>query len=65
MFPIHFEDFTRPFGDIVLMPAILDNFVNTATWLRDIRDTWDADTRIYLPVFGESVVLYPAAAPEA
>jgi L-ascorbate metabolism protein UlaG (beta-lactamase superfamily) len=65
VFPIHFEDFTRPFGDIVLMPAILDNFVNTATWLRDIRDTWDADTRIYLPVFGESVVLYPAAAPEA
>lgn len=63
--PVHFEDFTRPFGEIVLMPAILDNFVNTATWLREFRDTWDSDTQIYLPVFGEPMELYPGDAPDA
>ena len=62
--PVHFEDFTRPFGEIVLMPALLDNFVNTATWMQEFRDTWDGDTQIYLPVFGEPIVLYPGEAPD-
>jgi L-ascorbate metabolism protein UlaG (beta-lactamase superfamily) len=65
VFPVHFEDFTRPFGDIALMPALLDNFVNTASWMQEFRDTWDADTQIYLPVFGKSIVLYPGEAPDA
>ncbi len=63
--PVHFEDFTRPFGEIVLMPALLDNFVRTATWLQEFRDTWDGDTHIYLPVFGEPFVLYPGEEPGA
>jgi L-ascorbate metabolism protein UlaG (beta-lactamase superfamily) len=65
VFPVHFEDFTRPFGEIVLMPALLDNFVTTATWMQEFRDTWDSDTQIYLPVFGEPVVLYPGEVPDA
>jgi L-ascorbate metabolism protein UlaG (beta-lactamase superfamily) len=63
--PVHFEDFTRPFGEILLMPAILDNFVNTATWMQEFRNTWDGDTNIYLPVFGQPFVLYPGESPDA
>jgi L-ascorbate metabolism protein UlaG (beta-lactamase superfamily) len=65
VFPVHFDDFTQPFGDIVLMPALLDDFVNTATWLQEFRDTWDKDTQLFLPVFGQPLPLYPEERPDA
>ena len=63
--PIHFDDYTRPFGRIELSPRILDNFVDTAAWLDEIRKTWDNDVRLHLPVFGEQLVLYPPPVPDA
>ena len=65
VFPVHFEDQTRPFGEIVLPPRVIDDFSRTARWLKDIRDTWDRDTQLYLPVFGEPIVLYPEQTPDA
>jgi L-ascorbate metabolism protein UlaG (beta-lactamase superfamily) len=65
VFPVHFEDQTRPFGDIELPPKLIENFVRTAGWLKSIRDTWDTDTQLYLPVFGEPIVLYPEQTPDA
>ena len=65
VFPVHFDDHTRPFGKIELPPRLIDNFARTARWLQDIRDTWDTDTQIYLPVFGEPLVLYPEQTPDA
>ncbi len=63
--PIHFDDYTRPFGSIELGPRILDNFVDSAKWLDEIRATWDRDARLHLPVFGQQLVLYPPATPDA
>jgi L-ascorbate metabolism protein UlaG (beta-lactamase superfamily) len=63
--PIHFDDFTRPFGTIELGPRILDNFVDTAKWLDEIRATWDTDARLHLLEFGKRVVLYPPTTPDA
>jgi L-ascorbate metabolism protein UlaG (beta-lactamase superfamily) len=63
--PIHFDDFTRPFGTIELGPRVLDNFVDTASWLDEIRATWDTDARLHLLEFGKRVVLYPPATPDA
>jgi L-ascorbate metabolism protein UlaG (beta-lactamase superfamily) len=63
--PIHFDDLTQPFGEILLYPRALDNFVKTSKWLEEIAATWDADTRLHLPEFGKAVVLYPEASPEA
>ena len=65
VFPIHFDDYTRPFGTIELFPRILDNFLDTARALEEIRETWDTDTRIELPEFGTPIVLYAHDAPEA
>lgn len=62
--PIHFDDYTRPFGDIELMPRVLDNFVKTARWLNEFRDSWDRDTALLLPQFGVPFVLYPEPDPE-
>lgn len=63
--PIHFDDYTRPFGHVELSPRILDNFVDSAAWLDEFRETWDNDARLHLPVFGEQLVLYPPPAPGA
>lgn len=63
--PIHFDDYTRPFGTIKLAPRIIDNFVDSAAWLDEIRMTWDNDVRLHLPRFAEKLVLYPPAAPDA
>lgn len=63
--PIHFDDYTRPFGTVELSPRVLDNFVDSATWLNEIRETWDNDTRLHMPEFGKRIVLYPPTAPEA
>lgn len=65
VFPIHFGDYSRPFGEIKASPRILDDFGDTARWLDDIRQVWDTNTRLQLPEFGKPVVLYPAATPEA
>ncbi len=63
--PIHFDDYTRPFGTIELSPRVLDNFVDTANWLDEIRATWDNDARLHLLEFGKQIVLYPPAMPDA
>lgn len=65
VFPVHFDDYSQPFGEIRLYPRLLDNFIDTAVWLEEYRATWDADTRLHLPEFGKTIVLYPQAAPEA
>jgi L-ascorbate metabolism protein UlaG (beta-lactamase superfamily) len=63
--PIHFDDFTQPFGKIVLLPRAIENIVDVAGWLEEIRNTWDIDTRLHLPEFGKQIVLFPQSPPEA
>lgn len=62
--PIHFDDYTKPFGHIELAPTILDNFQKTARLLKEFRDTWDADARLYLPVFAVPFEISPREDPE-
>jgi L-ascorbate metabolism protein UlaG (beta-lactamase superfamily) len=65
VFAIHFDDFTKPFGTTELLPRILDNFVTMAEWLEAFRDTWDTDTKLFVPTFGQPIVLYPQESPDA
>ncbi len=58
VYPIHFDDFTKPFGSVVPSPRFLGNLEKTAQWLDEFRATWDRETRIYLPRFGEPIALY-------
>ncbi|HNP34540.1 MAG TPA: MBL fold metallo-hydrolase [Woeseiaceae bacterium] len=55
--PVHFDDYTRNFGEIELMPKILDDFSVTARILKNLRRTWDSDTQIFLPAFGVPIAL--------
>ncbi len=63
--PIHFDDYTRPFGVIELLPTFLDDFSETVLLMDEFRRTWDSDTNLYLPVFGEAMPIYPEREPEA
>jgi L-ascorbate metabolism protein UlaG (beta-lactamase superfamily) len=65
VFPIHFDDFTQPLGEIELFPRILSDLAETSQWLEAFRNTWDADTKLHLPEFGKTLVLYPNVRPEA
>ena len=56
--PMHFDDFTRPFGEVVPFPKVLDNLETTATWFESFRDTWDVDVQLFKPEFGRRIAVY-------
>ncbi len=61
--PIHFDDFTRPFGTTELPPRIVDDFDLTVERLLALRKTWDSDAELYLPAFGEPIALFATTEP--
>ena len=65
VFPIHFDDYTKAFGVVELLPTFLNDLADTVDLLEELRRTWDSDARLLLPVFGEPIPLYPAPEPEA
>jgi L-ascorbate metabolism protein UlaG (beta-lactamase superfamily) len=56
--PMHFDDFTRPFGEVVPFPKVLDNLETTAEWFESFRDTWDVDVRLFKPEFGRRMAVH-------
>ena len=64
--PVHFDDYTQPFGITELHPLFLDDFRNTVEWLTELRNTWDADAQLFLPEHGQPIALYvePESEPE-
>lgn len=62
VFPVHFDDFLAPFGETELLPRFLDDFSRTAELLEENRRTWDSDTELFLPEFGQPIAIY--AVPE-
>ena len=64
VYPIHFDDFTQPFGEIEVAPRFLSDFTTTADWMEAFRDRWDVGTKLLLPEFGKPIVLYPPPPPE-
>ncbi len=68
VYPIHFDDFTRPFGETVVSARVLGDFERTAEWLERLRDRWDNDVELFVPEFGQPIAIYAqpiADAPES
>jgi len=55
---IHHDDFTRPFGEVRLMPDMFDKLVKSAGWIDSIIAESERDITIELPPFGQPIVLY-------
>ena len=58
VFPIHFDDYTKPFGVIVPGPRVFGDLEETSRWFNSFREKWDQDVNIYLPEFGKPIALY-------
>jgi len=65
VYPIHFDDFTKPFGEVVLPPKIIDNFETTAQWLLEFQRRWDNDTSLFMPEFGKPIAIFSQPASES
>ncbi len=65
VYPIHFDDFTKPFGEVVLWPKIIDNFETTVSWLDAFRRRWDSDASLYMPEFGRPIAIFTRPLPAA
>jgi len=65
VYPIHFDDLTKPFGEVVLSPRVVDNFEKTAQWLHQFRNRWDNDASLFMPEFGKPIAIFsqPASLP--
>ncbi len=56
--PLHFDDLTRPFGEVVTFPRVLDDIERTSQWFEEFRDTWDVDVRLWRPELGRPIAVY-------
>lgn len=55
---VHHDDYTQDFGDVRLLPDMLDKVEKTAGWIDDIRDSTEIETPVELPPFGKPMILY-------
>lgn len=58
VYPIHFDDFTKPFGEIVPGARFLSDFEITMKWTELFRDKWDNDVQLFIPEFGKPMAIY-------
>ncbi len=54
--PIHFDDFTRPFGEVALFPYIVDDVLAVSPWVSALAE--ESGTRLERPPFGVAIALY-------
>jgi len=64
IYPIHFDDFTRPFGEIVAAPRFLGDLEATTRLFTELRDRWDTNTKLILPAFGVPMAIYVQPRPD-
>lgn len=55
---IHHDDYAVPFGEVQLMPDILDRVLRTARWIDAILAEENGTVSIELPPFGQPIILY-------
>ena len=62
VYPLHYDDFTRPFGEVALFPTIVDDVLTTASWIDELAADSEAPAVVQRLPFGEPVTLYAEAA---
>jgi L-ascorbate metabolism protein UlaG (beta-lactamase superfamily) len=64
VYPVHFDDYTKPFGEVVPGPKFLGDLTTTAEWFEGFRRQWDNDAQLFMPEFGRPIALYAQPVPE-
>ncbi len=60
VFPLHYDDFTQPFGEVQLFPYLVDDVSQTAKWLNELAGEAEPPVDVALLPFGQPVDLFPA-----
>lgn len=55
---IHFDDFTFPLGELALFPTVVDDIVQTATWVNEFAAAADPPVEVLRPPLGRPLILY-------
>jgi len=55
--PVHWDDFTQPYGRVRPFPRLLDDARRSVAWLRELAERSDPPVRVELPTFGEPMAL--------
>lgn len=58
VFPIHYDDYTRPFGEILLFPTIVDDAVRTAAWIDELAADNERPVSVQRLPFGLPVAIF-------
>ena len=58
VFPVHFDDFTAPFGELVLFPKLIDDVAVTAGWIDEFARVGETPVLVEQLPLGEPLILY-------
>ena len=58
VYPIHYDDLTKPLGEIELFPTIADDAVSAASWINEFAESGDSPIDVRRLPFGKRVLLY-------
>lgn len=58
VYPLHFDDFTLPFGEVALFPTVVDDVVTTAHRISDLAIAGEAPVDVRMLPFGERVAIF-------
>jgi L-ascorbate metabolism protein UlaG (beta-lactamase superfamily) len=59
VFPVHYEDFTQPFGELRLFPDVVDRMVVTAGWIDELATDPGHPVSVSTLPFGQPVAVFP------
>lgn len=59
VFPVHYEDFTQEFGEVVLFPDLVDRIAITAGWIDELAAGGDQPVEVSILPFGQPVAIFP------
>ena len=55
---VHHDDYTQPFGNVRLLPDMIDKVEKSAAWIDAIVAESESEIAVELPPFGKPMVLY-------
>jgi hypothetical protein len=56
---VHFEDYTKPFGEVALFPDIVDRVTVTAGWIDELATDGEPPVSVTMLPFGQPVAIFP------
>jgi L-ascorbate metabolism protein UlaG (beta-lactamase superfamily) len=59
VYPVHYEDFTKPFGEVQLFPDIVDKVAVTAGWIDELAADNEHPVSVSRLPFGRPVAIFP------